>query len=85
MQRLGPAFGGDEVVVVVFAENVGALGDSDTDGRLTDKFGAGLEAARVEVDLGDEDARVEAVAGQVFVINAGRGREVDFIVLVVKE
>ena len=38
VDSLGTTFRGDEVVVIVFAIDMGPLGDSDSDGRLPEKF-----------------------------------------------
>lgn len=62
MQTLRPAFRRDEVVILVFPEDVGTFGDADSDRGLPDEFGTSLDATGREVDLGDEDARVEAVS-----------------------
>lgn len=85
MQTLRSAFRRDEVVVVVLAEYMGALGDADPNGRLSDEFRPGLDSTGGEVDLGDKNTSVEAVSRELGVEDPGGGGQVYLVVLVIEE
>ena len=82
---LGPPLCSDQVVIVILAVNVGPLGNTDSYGRLSKKFGQCQQPARLEIDLGYPGSRVEAVSREIWLVDSRCGREVDFVGQVVEE